>query len=218
MIEKKKVPHLDLTVSLRRQPGAAQLIKKTVKSGRPVNVLAIVKQYQEYFDGEGHGEARLELYKLAVEPSATVPDFVKRAIDDVYDEEAGPDLLGALQKILGYDYNVTDRYKTKQWLELDPMNGWHFARVLYATTDRAYTIENEDQRYVVIIPNSKRDYEVTIVHKDESGQVRPLTLAIDIIKRYPKRYSMTAEEIKQDAKWVWNEDLMVKVEQFVEEF
>ncbi len=51
MVEKKKVPHLDLTVSLRRQPGAAQLIKKTVKSGRPVNVLAIVKQYQEYFDG-----------------------------------------------------------------------------------------------------------------------------------------------------------------------
>ena len=144
MIEKKKVPHLDLTVSLRRQPGAAQLIKKTVKSGRPVNVLAIVKQYQEYFDGEGHGEARLELYKLAVEPSATVPDFVKRAIDDVYNEEAGPDLLGALQKILGYDYPETDRYKTKQWLELDPMNGWHFARVLYATTDRAYTIENED--------------------------------------------------------------------------
>ena len=218
MVEKKKVAHLDLTLSLRRQPGAAQLIKKTVKSGRPVNVLAIVKQYEEYFDEHGHGEARLELYKLAVEPSATVPDFVKRAIDDVYDEEAGPDLLGALQKILGYDYPETDRYKTKQWLELDPLNGWHFARVLYATTDRAYSIENEDQRYVVIIPNSKRDYEVTIVHKDESGQVRPLTLAIDIIKRYPKRYSMTAEEIKQDAKWVWNEDLMVKVEQFVEEF
>lgn len=129
---------------------------------------------------------------------------------------AGPDLLGALQKILGHDYNVTDR--TKQWLELDPMNGWHFARVLYATTDRAYTIENEAQRYVVLIPNSKKDYEVTIVHKDESGQVRPLTLAINIIKRYPKRYSMTAEEIKLDAKWAWNEDLMVRVEQFVEEF
>ena len=217
MVEKKKVSHLDLTVSLRRQPGAAQLIKKTVKSGRPVNVLAFVKQYQEYFDGEGHGEARLELYKLAVEPSATVPDFVKRAIDDVYNEEAGPDLLGALQKILGYDYKGTDRYKTKQWLELDPLNGWHFARVLYATTDRAYSIENDDQRYVVVIPNSKRDYEVTILFKGDDGQVRPLTLAIDIIKRYPKRYSMTAEEIKQDAKWVWNEDLMVKVERFVEE-
>jgi hypothetical protein len=218
MVEKKKVPHLDLTVSLRRQPGAAQLVKKAVKSGRPVNVLAIIKQYEEYFDENGYGEAHLDLFELAVEPAAAVPDFVKRAIDDVYDEEAGPDLLGALQKILGYDYNVTDRYKTKQWLELDQMNGWHFARVLYATTDRAYTIENEDQRYVVLIPNSKRDYEVTIVHKDESGQVRPLTLAIDIIKRYPKRYSMTAEEIRKDAKWAWSEDLMVKVEQFVEEF
>lgn len=29
---------------------------------------------------------------------------------------------------------------------------------------------------------------------------------------------MTAEEIRQDAKWARNEDLMVKVEQFVEEF
>ena len=218
MVEKKKVAHLDLTLSLRRQPGAAQLIKKAVKSGRPVNVLAIVKQYEEYFDEHGHGEAHLELYKLAVEPAATVPDFVKRAIDDVYNEEAGQDLLGALQKILGYDYPETDRYKTKQWLELDPLNGWHFARVLYATTDRAYSIENEDQRYVVIIPNSKRDYELTIVHKDESGKVRPLTLGIDIIKRYPKKYSMTEKEIKQDAKWACNEDLMVTVEKFVEEF
>ena len=218
MVDRKKVPHLDLTKSLRQQPGAAQLVKKAVKSGRPVNVLAIVKQYEEYFDENGYGEAHLDLFKLAVETAATVPDFVKRAIDDVYDEEAGPDLLGALQKILGCDYNVTDRYKTKQWLELDQMNGWHFARVLYATTDRAYTIENEDQRYVVLIPNSKRDCEVTIVHKDESGQVRPLTLAINIIKRYPKRYSMTTEEIKLDAKWAWNGGLMVPVEQFVEDF
>jgi hypothetical protein len=48
--------------------------------------------------------------------------------------------------------------------------------------------------------------------------ISTLTLAINIIKRYPKRYSMTAEEIRQDAKWAWSEDLMVKVEQFVEEF
>ena len=218
MEDRKKVRHLDLTVSLRHQPGATQLIKKAVKTGKAVNVLAIVKQYEETRDGYGNSHIGLDLFKLAVEPAATVPDFVKRAIDDVYDEEAGPDLLGAIQKILGYDYNVTDRYKTKQWLELDPLNGWHFARVLYATTDKAYTIEKVDKRYVVVIPNSKRDNEVTIVHKDESGQVRPLTLAIDIIKRYPKRYSMTAEEIKQDAKWAWNEDLMVTVEQFVEEF
>ena len=218
MVEKKKVPHLDLTLSLRRQPGAAQLIKKAVKSGQSVNVLGIVKQYEEYFDEHGHGQAHLDIYQLAVEPSATVPDFVKRAIDDVYDEETGPDLLGALQKILGYDYNVTDRYKTKQWLELDPLNGWHFARALYATTDRAYSIEKVDKRYVVVIPNSKRDNEVTIVYKDESGQVRPLTIGIDIIKVYPKRYSMTEEEIKHGAKWAWNEGLMVTVEQFVEEF
>ena len=112
---------------------------------------------------------------------------------------------------------MTDRYKTKQWLELDPLNGWHFARVLYATTDRAYTIENEDQRYVVVIPNSKRYYEVTIVFKGDDGQVRPLTLGIDIIKRHPKRYSMTEEEIKHGAKWAWNEGLMVTVEQFFEE-
>ena len=218
MVDRKKVPHLDLTQSLRHQRGAAQLIKKAVKSGQAVNVLAIVKQYEEYFDERGHGEAHLDLFELAVEPAATVPDFVKRAIDDVYDEEAGPDLLGALQKILGYDYNVTDRYKTKQWLELDPMNGWHFARVLYATTDRAYTIENEDQRYVVLIPNSTKDYKVTIIWKDETGQIRPSELDIDTIKRYPKRYSMTTEEIKLDAKWAWNGGLMVPVEQFVEEF
>ena len=87
----------------------------------------------------------------------------------------------------------------------------------YATTDRAYSIENEDQRYVVIIPNSKRDYELTIVHKDENGKVRPLTLAIDIINRYPKLYSMTEDEIRQDAKWALSEELMVKVEQFVED-
>lgn len=218
MVDRKKVPHLDLTLSLRRQPGAAQLIKKAVKTGQAVNVLGIVEQYEEYFDEHGNGEAHLDLYKLAVEPSATVPDFVKRAIDDVYDEETGPDLLGALQKILGYDYNVTDRYKTKQWLELDPLNGWHFARVLYATTDRAYTIEKVDKRYVVVIPNIKRDNEVTIVYKDESGQVRTLTIGIDIIKVYPKRYSMTEAEIKHGAKWAWNEGLMVPVEQFVEEF
>ena len=90
MVEKKKVPHLDLTLSLRRQPGAAQLIKKAVKSGQSVNVLGMVKQYEEYFDEHGHGEAHLDLYQLAVEPSATVPDFVKRAIDDVYDVETGP--------------------------------------------------------------------------------------------------------------------------------
>ena len=218
MVDRKKVPHLDLTQLLRHQPGATQLIKKAVKTGKAVNVLAIVKQYEETRDGYGNSHIGLDLFKLAVEPAATVPDFVKRAIDDVYNEKTGPDLLGALQKILGYDYQGTDRYKTKQWLELDPLNGWHFARVLYATTDKAYTIEKVDKRYVVVIPNSKRDNEVTIVHKDESGQVRPLTLGIDIIKRYPKLYSMTAEEIKQDAKWAWNEDLMVTVEQFVEEF
>ena len=137
MVDKKKVPHLDITLSTRQQPDATQLIKKAVKSGQAVNVLAIVKQFVENRDGYGNGHIDLDLFKLAVEPAATVPDFVKRAIDDVYDEETGPDLLGALQKILGYDYNVTDIYKTKQWLELDPMNGWRVARVLYATTDRA---------------------------------------------------------------------------------
>ena len=45
MEEKKKVPHLDLTLSTTEQPGATQLIKKAVKTGQAVNVLAIVKQF-----------------------------------------------------------------------------------------------------------------------------------------------------------------------------
>ncbi len=39
MVEKKKVPHLDLTLSTTDQPGATQLIKKAVKTGQAVNVL-----------------------------------------------------------------------------------------------------------------------------------------------------------------------------------
>ena len=34
---------------------------------------------------------------------------------------------------------------------------------------------------------------------------------------HSKRYSMTEAEIKQDAKWAWNEELTVKVERFAEE-
>ena len=83
MVDRKKVPHLDLTLSTRHQPGATQLIKKAVKTGQAVNVLAIVKQFDEIHDGYGNSHNSLDLFKMAVEPAATVPDFVKRAIDDV---------------------------------------------------------------------------------------------------------------------------------------